>query len=174
MDFGKKYCHQSPTIEENILHQAIMTAIFEQAKQNTEVLDHLRVHIAMGLQGEDSEDETLNIEFRIAEINAIFQQMLKSVSTENADAFDEAKLQELMLEKQSLQQRLDRIADTQQKRKNAKSRLDEIYTIMDGLKNHPMEYDDQIVRQILECVVIENKERIKVVFIGGLEVEQDL
>ncbi len=174
LDYGKKYCHKSPTIEESILHQAIMTAILEQAKQNIEVLDLLRVHIAMGLQGEDSENESLNIEFRIAEINAIFQQMIKAVSTENADDFDESKLNELMLEKQSLQQRLDRIADTQQKRKNAKSRLDEIYTIMDGLKNHPMEYDDQIVRQILECVVIENKERIKVVFIGGLEVEQDL
>ncbi len=174
LDYGKKYCHESPTIEENILHQAIMTAIFNQAKQNVEVLSILRTHIAMGLCDEESEDETLNIEFRIAEINATFQQMLKAVSIENADNFDEAKLHELMLEKQSLQQRLDRMADAQQKRKNAKSRLDEIFTILDGLKNHPMEYDDQLVRQILECVVVESKERIKVVFVGGLEVEQDI
>lgn len=174
LDFGKKYCHQSPTIEESILHQAIMTAIFNQAKQNTEVLNVLQSHIAMGLSTEVSEDETLNIEFRIAEINASFQQMLKSVSTENADDFDEAKLQELMLEKQRLQQRLDRIANAEQKRQNAKSRLDEIFTILDGLKNHPMEYDDQIIRQLLECVVVESTERIKVVFVGGLEVEQEL
>lgn len=33
-------------------------------------------------------------------------------------------------------------------------------------------YDDQIVRQILESVIIESKDRIKVVFIGGLEVTQ--
>lgn len=151
-----------------------MTAILNQAKQNTEVLNVLQTHIAMGLCTEVSEDETLNIEFRIAEINAAFQQMLKSVSTENADDFDEAKLQELMLEKQRLQQRLDRMADAEQKRQNAKSRLDKIFTILDGLKNHPMEYDDQIVRQLLKCVVVENKERIKVVFVGGLEVEQEL
>ncbi len=156
------------------MHRAIMTTIFNQAKQNVEVLSVLRTHIAMGLCDEESEDKTLNIEFRIAEINATFQQMLKAVSIENADDFDEAKLHELMLEKQSLQQRLDRMANAQQKRKNAKSRLDEIFTILDGLKNHPMEYDDQIVRQILECVVIENKERIKVEFIGGFEVEQEL
>ena len=61
-----------------------------------------------------------------------------------------------------------------QKRQNAKSRLDEIYDILDGLKNHPMEFDDQILRQILECVIIESKERINVVFVGGLEVEQEL
>ena len=48
------------------------------------------------------------------------------------------------------------------------------YTILDGLKNHPLTYDDQIIRQILECVVVESKEKIKVVFVGGLKVEQML
>ncbi len=33
-------------------------------------------------------------------------------------------------------------------------------------------YDDKIIRQILECVVIESKEKIKVVFISGLEAIQ--
>lgn len=42
------------------------------------------------------------------------------------------------------------------------------------MKNHPLTYDDQIIRQILECVIIESKEQIKVVFIGGLEVTEPL
>jgi len=54
------------------------------------------------------------------------------------------------------------------------SRLDEIYAIIDGLKNHPMKYDDKLVRQIIECVVVESKEVIKIVFIGGLEVKEVL
>ncbi len=174
LDFGKKYCHESPSVEEGALHRAIMTAIFDQAKQNTDVLRVLQNHIAMGLSAQSSENEALNIQFRIAEINATFQQMLKAVSSENADDFDEAKFQDLMFERDCLQQKLDRIADAEQKRKNAKSRLDEIFTILDGLKNHPMEYDDQIARQILECVVVESKTRIKVVFVGGLEVEEEL
>lgn len=62
----------------------------------------------------------------------------------------------------------------QPKRENAKSRLDEIFVILEALANHPISYDDQIVRQILESVVVESKERIKVVFIGGLEVTQKL
>lgn len=41
-------------------------------------------------------------------------------------------------------------------------------------KNHPMEYDDTLVRQIIECVVVESKEKIKVVFIGGTEIEMTL
>lgn len=58
------------------------------------------------------------------------------------------------------------------KRENAKSRLDEIFTIIEALANHPISYDDQIVRQVLESVIVESKEKIKVVFVGGLEVTQ--
>ena len=61
-----------------------------------------------------------------------------------------------------------------QKRQNAKSRLDEIYDVLDRLKNHPMKFENSLLRQMLECVIIESKERIKVVFTGGLEVEQPL
>lgn len=61
--------------------------------------------------------------------------------------------------------------------KNGKMRspcLNEIFTILEGLANHLMTYDDQIVRQILECVVVESKDQIKVVFVGGTEVIQTL
>ena len=40
--------------------------------------------------------------------------------------------------------------------------------------NHPMEYDDTLVRQIIECVVVESKEKSKVVYIGGTEIEMTL
>lgn len=36
LDFGKKYCHESPTIEESVLHEAIMEAVFKTALQNAE------------------------------------------------------------------------------------------------------------------------------------------
>ena len=174
LDFGKKYCHTSPTIEESVLHSAIMTAIMEQAQQNVEVLKMLKLHIGMGIKADDTEDKSLDMQIRIAEIDAEFKQMLQAISSENLETYDETKMTELMYEKQSLQQQLSQIADRQQKRENAKSRLAEIVTILDGLKNHPMDYDDTLVRQILECVVVENKERIKVVFVGGLKAEQEL
>ena len=127
----------------------------------------------MGLDQNDTEDKSLDIQIRIAEINAEFHKMLKSISADTVEAFDEVKATELINEKSRLELQLAQYADAQQKRENAKSRLDEIYTILDRLKNHPLTYEDQIIRQILECVV-ESKERIKIVFVGGLEVEQEI
>ncbi len=116
----------------------------------------------------------LPLGIRIAEIDAEFKAMLQAVATDTMDAFDEEKAGRLMNEKAELQKQLDRISETKQKRENTKSRLEEIFMILEGLNNHPMTYDDKIVRQIIECVVVESKERIKVVFVGGTEVSEPL
>ena len=174
LDYGKKYCHHSPSIEESLLQDAVMRAIMQTAKQNVEVLKTLKIHIGMGLTDEVTEDKTLDIQIRIAEIDAEFQKMLKAVSADNADGIDEERITELMNEKQRLTVQLEQYAAVRQKRESAKSRLDEIFTILDGLQNHPMEYDDKLVRQIIECIVVESKEKIKVVFIGGTEIEMAL
>lgn len=173
-DYGKKYCHYSPSIEESVLQEAIMKAVMQTAKQNAEVLKTLKLHIGMGLSAGTTEDNSLDLQIRIAEIEAEFQKMLKDIAADNVEAFDEEKAKALMDEKAKLQIQLDRIADTKQKRENAKSRLDEIFTIIEALANHPISYDDQIVRQILESVIVESKEKIKVVFVGGLEVTQTI
>lgn len=174
LDFGKKYCHNSPTVEESILQRAVMRAIMETAQQNLGVLQTLKVHIGMGLQTEQTEDNSMELQIRIAEIDAEFKAMLAKISTDTVDAFDEEKAKRLMDEKARLQQQLGNIRDGQLKREQTQSRLDDIYTILDGLKNRPMEYDEQIVRQLLECITVDSKEQITVIFVGGLKVVQPL
>ena len=174
LDYGKKYCHHSPTVEESVIQNAIMNAIQKVAKQNAEVLKNLKLHIGMGLDAEETEDKSLDIQIRIAEIDAEFKAMLNAVSAQTADTFDESRVSTLMDEKNKLLGQLEQIDASKQKRESAKSRLDEIYTILDGLKNHPMKFDNQILRQILECVIVESKEQIKVIFVGGMEVREQL
>ena len=171
LDFGKKYCHHSPTMEESVLQEAVMSAIMRTAKQSADVLDTLKLHIGMGLKNDDGEDNSLGVQIRIAEIDAEFKAMLQAIATDTVEDFDEQRATALMAEKSSLEQQLAQFDNVQQEKENAESRLDEIFTILDGLENHPMEYDERLVRQVLECVVVESKERIKVIFAGGLEVE---
>ena len=174
LDFGKKYCHNSPSIEESVLHRAIMRAIMDTALKNSDVLKMLKLHIGMGFEENTTEDNALNIQVRIAEIDAEFKAMLSGVSSDTVDAFDDEKASALIMEKTELQKQLEQLQEIQQKRINTKHRLDDIYTILDGLKNRPMEYDDQMVRQILECVTVDSKEQITVIFIGGLKIKQSL
>ena len=175
LDYGKKYCHESPSMEEGPLQRAIMDAILKMAEQNADILKNLKLHIGMAMEGGESEDKSLDIQIRLAEIDTEFKRLLKEVASNiSSDTFDDTQMSELMNEKHRLEQQLSHYEDTKQKRENTKSRLDEIFTVMEGLKNHPLTCDDKIVRQILECVIVESKEKIKVVFIGGMEVEQEL
>lgn len=79
-----------------------------------------------------------------------------------------------MNEKRTLENRLAEYIAAEQHRKSAKSRLEQIFTILDGMKNHPLTFDNEIIRKILQCVIVESKDKIKVILIGGLEVESEV
>lgn len=170
LDYGKKYCKHSPSIEESVLQNAIMDAILKMSKENAEVLKILKSHIAMGLNADDINDNSIELQIRIAEIDAEFSELITDTDTENENDDDRERLMEkLLTEKTQLKKQLEEIETLKLNKQLTMSRLDEIYSTIDLLRNHPITYDDQIVREILECVVVESKEKIKVVFKGGVE-----
>ena len=130
------------------------------------------MHIQMGLGAETCEDESIEVQIRITQIDKEFKDILNSVTAENQQQLlTDPRITELMAEKQMLESKLAEYSAAEQHRKNTMSRLDQIFTILNGMKNHPLTYDDQIIRQTLQYVIVESKEKIKVVFVGGLEME---
>ena len=174
LDYGKKYCHNSPTIEEGVLQEAIMDAIQRTARQNADTLQVLKTHIAIGLGQEEGKENAVEIEFRIAQIDAEFRALIDTVSADTVDGLDENRIQKLIEEKNELQAKLEEINEEKGRQKTVQDRLETIYTVLDGLKNHPMAYDDEVVRKLVEYVVVESKDQIKVVFCNGLQVEQQI
>lgn len=173
LDYGKKYCHESPSMEESMLQEAIMKAVKHTTKQNTALLHTLRLHIGMGIEKDVKEDNSLDLQIRIAEIEADFNKMLKSIESDCAESFDEAKAERLLSEKALLEQELACQKTTGQRDKQV-SRLDEINKVLESIAERPISYDDSIVRAILDSVIVESKEKIRVVFKGGYEVEQGI
>lgn len=175
LDYGKKYCHHSPTMEEAPLQNAIMDAVLRTAQIDLNVLQTLKQHIQLGLGAGAEEDKSVEIQIRIAQIDQEFKNLLNSVTAENQqELLTDPRITDLMTEKRQLEKELAEYAAAEQHQQNTASRLDNIFTILDGMKNHPLTYDDAVIRQILQCVIVESKEKIKVVFIGGMEVETEV
>lgn len=172
LDYGKKYCHNSPTIDEEILQKAIMSAIQKLALQNADILKSLKNNILIGLENGAEDNKSVEIQIKLAEIELKVKDILNSITVDTVDEFNEEEIQKLLIEKNRLQTELNQIEEIKQKRKNFKSRANDIYSVIDGLKNRIMEFDDNLVRQLLEAVIVESKEKIKIVFIGGYEMEQ--
>lgn len=174
LDYGKKYCHNSPTLEENSLQTAIVNAIQKFAQQDPQLLKNLKTHIENGISCTKCEGEDIEIKLRLATIEKEINELFNTISADTIESFDEKKAEELLAEKNKLQTELDRLAELHQKDKNNQSRIAEIMDLIHGLKNRTLVYDDKLVRQIIEAVIVESKEKIKVIFIGGYEIEQEM
>ena len=138
------------------------------AQENTNLLTVLKQHIGQVI-GNTVVDNSLEIQVRINEIDKEFKALIDSVTADMVDGFDQNKVGKLMREKQELQKKLQEIREMKGREAVVHSRLSDIYTVMDGLKNHPLIYDDVIVRNLIECIVVESKESILLIFKNGLE-----
>ena len=174
LDYGKKYCHNSPTLEESRIQAAIVNAIQKFAQQDPQLLKNLKSHIKRGINDAVREDDSLDIQLRLAAVEKEINELFNTISVDTIESFDEKKAEELLSEKNKLQAELDRLAELNRKDKNKQSRIAEIMDLIDGLKNRTLVYDDRLVRQTIEAIIVESKEKIKVIFIGGYEIDQVL
>lgn len=174
LDYGKKYCHSSPTLDETRIQAAIVNVIQKFAQQDPQLLKPLKSHIERGINDAVREDDSLDIQLRLAAVEKEINELFNTISVDTIESFDEEKAEELLAEKNKLQAESDRLAELNRKDKNKQSRIAEIMELLDGIKNRTMEYDDRLVRQIIEAIIVESKEKIKVIFIGGYEIEQVL
>ena len=49
--------------------------------------------------------------------------------------------------------------------------LNEMRGVVTGLKNHPVEYDDKVVRQLIDCIKVMSADMIKICFKDGTVTE---
>lgn len=66
-------------------------------------------------------------------------------------------LKDELYEIEKQQARLTKSSDT----------LNEVAVILEGLKNHPVEYDDQAVRQMISCIKVLSSDQIEIQFKDG-------
>lgn len=120
------------------------------------MLEKLKQHIRIGLSDEETEDKTIEIQIEIARLDKEYAELLNRITSdmENAEAL-ESQLEEIVIGKHSLQKEMQIYENSSSRQANTKTRLDEIF-------------------QIIDCVIVESKEKIKVVFVGGYEVKHEL
>lgn len=48
-------------------------------------------------------------------------------------------------------------------------RMNEVLSTLCALKNHPIDYDDNAARQLIDCIKVMTKHELVVIFKGGIE-----
>ncbi|NPV89866.1 MAG: recombinase family protein [Firmicutes bacterium] len=175
LDYGKKYCKDSPSVEEYKLQDAIMRAITLMGEAKDEFVGTLKDSLCLALTGKADQVDTYTIKKRIDELNAVMLDLVQvSVkSNASADYFDD-KFKEISDEIKELQETLKKHEQRQMLAQNNNSRMVEIFKILDNEDFFLTEYDDILVRQLIENVKVISETKIQVTFKGGFEIEQEL
>lgn len=116
---------------------------------------------------EEKQERLTALKQRIDELTS-----MDSESAQNGD-FDEL-FESLFTEMYVIQDELESDEKTNTKLNTAVNRIDEMTTVMYGLKNHPVEYDEQIVRQLISSIKVISAEQILILFKDGAEMTADL
>ena len=171
LDYGKKYCKNSPSVEESRLHNAIAAAITKKANSEEINIGGIMDHIESFGSQRDT-DGIIQRQRRIAEIEKVIDDLARLNSDEAQSGELDYKFSELYAELYSVKDELEEM-------QSGASALDgdmlnEMREVVTGLKNHPVEYDDKVVRQLIDCIKVMSADTIKICFKDGMVTETAL
>ena len=173
LDYGTKYCKDSPSIEESTLHTAIAEAITQKAQMEDADMDRVLRHIEL-YQSKQDVTAILEKQERLKALQARIEHLTSMDSDEAQQGDFDARLEQLFAEMYAIQDELEAESNAQGKMELAASSMEEMSTIIQGLRNHPVEYDDQVVRQLIECIKVMSEDTIHIYFKDGTKIEAHL
>ncbi len=168
LDYGKKYCKNSPSVDESRLHNAIAAAITKKANSEEINIGGIMNHIESFGSQRDT-DGIIQRQRRISEIEKVIDDLARLNSDEAQSGELDYKFSELYAELYSVKDELEEMQSDAATLDG--DMLNEMREVVTGLKNHPVEYDDKVVRQLIDCIKVMSADMIKICFKDGTVTE---
>ena len=175
LEFGTKYCHDSPTLDEEKLHKAILEALNEFAQADSEVKEDMLNFTRLVWAGQEANGPSLiSLKQRLGDITAEQARLLDRV-LENMDDPDlNVQLKALMDEKQAVQEQIQAVEQEAAQNENRMSCMAELREWMAKLGVNT-EYNDEQVRMAVGRITVVDIETIHIKFrYPGLEMDKKL
>lgn len=173
LDYGKKYCHNSPTLDEAPLQQAILAALnMAMADKNSlvrQITDAMETEIIPFPGGMMSLGD---IERRLRELEQQFQTLLEK-ATDDPAAYG-GQFKEILDEQTLLKEKRSGILADNNEQANANQRIMDAAQTLENASPHITEWDESAIRQLVETVKVLSKDEIAVTLKGGIEICQKI
>lgn len=175
LDYGKKYCEHSPTLDEAPLQQAILNAV------NASMSDHgmlsARLMSAMEQELAPIPGESMSlgdIDRAMEELGKQFDKLLgEAANADDAETYVE-RFQSLSEGMEDLKRRKAGILQIRQEQDAVSRRLQASAAALDAVSAQITEWDEKTVYQLLEKVTVMEGFKIRVTFRNGQEIEQSI
>lgn len=172
--YGKKYCHNSPTMDEAPLQRAILAAISASMSQKDVLIG--RIAEAMWTEFAPMPGESMSLGDIDREINALTREFRELFQKVNGGSYQEYA--------EDFKRINDRIAALKEKRCDlleqqssqlaVNSRITGATSLLAGSSTELTVWNESIIRQLVDTVKVLSKDKIIVYLHGGIEIEQDV
>lgn len=175
VDYGSTYCHESPTLHEGPLQAAILAAINSVMSRRDVLVGRIEDAMRMELAPVPGETMSLaDIDQRIGELEREFRELFQS-SKENGGYLKHAEaFQRITEEIGALKEKKAFILAQQESNSAANRRVRDAVAVLSAGSAEIEEWDESVIRQLVDMVMVLSADRIRVYLRGGMEIERVL
>lgn len=173
LEFGTRYCHHSPTLDEGKLHAAILSAMNELAAVQEEVCPTVLSIAEKVRQPRSADGNSLSDwQERLTEVTQKQTKLLDLLLENMDDPELNAKMKALTEEKQALKQKLKEAKQKESDLREQETQRQQMWFCIQEHAQGYTEFDDELVRQVIEKITVVDGETIRVKFRGESEVRE--
>ena len=174
LDYGTKYCHNSPTMKEGSLQQAIMNAINSQVGSKESVVRQIMESMEQELVTAPNSGMSLGaIKRRMQELEEEFRSLLTIASNANSEDYTD-RFRRISEETARLKEQQKAISAQLQNNQSIQNRMQKIKTATDLMEHHITQWDESMIRQLVHTVEVISADLIRVVLTDGSIIMQEV
>lgn len=175
LDYGTKYCHESPSLDEKRLQKAILTALSSVMSQKDTLIGRITGAMEVELAPVPNKSLSLaDIEQRLDEISAETRKIVAKVAQEGSSENYTDRLKALVDEAATLKKERTDIQARDQTNSQALQRMEDVATVLAQETVELTQWDESLIRQLVDTVKVISAEKIVVYLRDGQEIEQDM
>lgn len=172
LENGKTFCHNSPTIAEDKLHDAIVTSLNTLCNEQIAVCKILNQSVTEVLAEKSNLIPRLEIA-KTEKSNELTRLLAISTAGDDVTAFDE-HFRQLSDEIMAINEQIETERSKSVPDLSAANELQKILDDIASADHTVQEYEDQLTRLMIEKILIIDKATIEIEFKGGFNVKQQL
>ena len=175
LEYGKKYCHESPTLREIPLQSAILAAINSAMSDKAALVDRIKNVVSLELLPVQGQTMSLaDIERRLTQLDEQFQQLLaEAIDADDKEACN-AQFTEILTEQTALKKQKETILQSSTDADHVCTRMKQAEQAIENTAQMITEWNENAVRQIVERVTVLSADEVLVRIKGGAEIKQRL
>ena len=175
VDYGNKYCHDSPTLDEEPLHRAILAAINSAVKDKDNIVCNLKAAMEKELAPIAGQQLSLSeIDNRLEQLNTEFSKVLAEASESGNQAAYSDRFRDIMQHQTELKAQRNEIQRMLAESGKAAAHIEQCRQAAETTPSAITEWDEALIRQVVESVTVETGSEIIVALKSGASIHQEL